>query len=75
MSKLIIESSDKTDSDADIELKLEKAVDSIRLQREKKTFTDPFLLDRKQKADKVVSALFDNMVSEISDVLSGTHSK
>lgn len=69
MSKLIIESSDKNDSVTDIEEKLEKAVESIRLQREKKEFSDIFLKSEKDKADKVVSAVFDSMISEISKVL------
>lgn len=69
MSKLIIESSDKNDSVTDIEEKLEKAVESIKLQREKKEFSDIFLKSEKDKADKVVSAVFDSMISEISKVL------
>lgn len=69
VSKLIIESSDKNDSVTDIEEKLEKAVESIRLQREKKEFSDIFLKSEKDKADKVVSAVFDSMISEISKVL------
>lgn len=69
MSKLIIESSDKNDSVTDIEEKLEKAVESIRLQREKKEFSDIFLKSEKDEADKVVSAVFDSMISEISKVL------
>lgn len=71
MSKIIIESSDKNDSVTDIEEKLEKAVDSIRLQREKREFTDVYLKDRKEQADKIVSSVFENMISEISLVLRG----
>lgn len=75
MSKIVIESTNKSDSVTDIEEKLEKAVDSIRLQREKKEFSDIFLKSKKDQADKVVSAVFENMVSEIAEVLKGGESK
>lgn len=75
MSKIVIESTNKSDSVTDIEEKLEKAVDSIRLQREKKEFSDVFLKAKKDQADKVVSAVFENMVSEIAEVLKGGESK
>lgn len=69
MSKLIIESSNKSDSATDIEEKLEKAVESIRLQREKRGFSDIFLKAQKDKADKIVATVFDSMISEISEIL------
>lgn len=69
MSKLIIESSNKQDSPADIEDKLEKAFTSIQMQREKKEFSDVYLKSQKDRADKVVSSLFNNMIEEISEVL------
>ena len=75
MSKIVIESTNKSDSVTDIEEKLEKAVDSIRLQREKKEFSDVFLKAKKDQADKVVSLVFENMVSEIAEVLKGSESK
>lgn len=75
MSKIVIESTNKSDSVTDIEEKLEKAVDSIRLQREKKEFSDVFLKAKKDQADKVVSAVFDNMISEIAEVLKGGDTK
>ena len=75
MSKIVIESTNKSDSVTDIEEKLEKAVDSIRLQREKKEFSDVFLKSKKDQADNVVSAVFENMVSEIAEVLKGGESK
>lgn len=75
MSKIVIESTNKSDSVTDIEEKLEKAVDSIRLQREKKEFSDVFLKAKKDQADKVVSAVFENMISEIAEVLKGGESK
>ena len=69
MSKLIIESSNKSDTAVDIEEKLEKAVESLRLQRENKQLRDIFLKDKKDRADKVVHSVFENMISEISEVL------
>lgn len=69
ISKLIIESSNKNDSVVDIEEKLEKAVESLRLQREQKDLSDVFLKSQKDLAGKMVTAIFDSMVSEISDVL------
>lgn len=74
MSKIIIESSDKNDSVTDIEEKLEKAVDTIRLQRERKEFTDVFLKAQKDQADKIVASVFESMISEISKVLKGDES-
>lgn len=74
MSKLVIESSDKNDSVTDIEEKLEKAVESIRLQRENKEFSDVFLKAQKDEADKIVTRVFDSMISEISEVLKSNDS-
>ena len=69
MSKLVIESSNKHDSPADIEDKLEKAYTSIQMQREKKEFSDLYLKARKNTVDKQVSSIFNNMVEEIIEVL------
>lgn len=67
--QIIIQSTNANDTPTDIEEKLEKAYTSIALQRERKEFTDPFLRDRKTKADKVVTALLQNMIEEIAAVL------
>lgn len=69
MSKLIIESSNKQDSPADIEDKLEKAYSSVKLQRENKQLSDLYLKSKKEKADKIAFAVFNNMIEEISEVL------
>lgn len=69
MSKIIIESTNKNDSVTDIEEKLEKAYTSIQMQRENKQFSDVFLKSQKDKADKVVSSVFSNMIEEISEIL------
>ena len=69
MKKLVIESTDKNDTITDIEEKLEKALSSIKLQRENKQFSDVFLKAQKDRADNIVSKVFDNMVTEISNVL------
>lgn len=69
MKQLIIESTDKNDTITDIEEKLEKALSSIKLQRENKQFSDVFLKAQKDRADNIVSKVFDNMVTEISNIL------
>lgn len=69
MSKIVITSSDKSDTAVDIEEKLEKAMSVIQSQRDKKQFSDVFLKAKKDKADKIVSAVFSSMINEISAVL------
>ena len=69
MSKITIESTNSKDSIVDIEEKLEKAVDMLKLQRERKEFSDVFLKAEKDKADKIVSAVFSSMVDEIEKIL------
>ena len=43
MSTLVIESTNKHDTEVDIEEKLQKAVDTLQMQRENKQFPDVFL--------------------------------
>ena len=69
MSKITIESTNSKDSIVDIEEKLEKAVEMLKLQRERKEFSDVFLKAEKDKADKIVSAIFSSMVDEIEKIL------
>lgn len=69
MSQIIIESSNPNDTPAEIEVKLEKAARTVKLQRENKQFTDVFLKSKKSQTDKIVSALFKNMIKEIEQVL------
>lgn len=69
MSKITIESTNSKDSIVDIEEKLEKAVEMLKLQRERKEFSDVFLKAEKDKADKIVSAVFSSMVDEIEKIL------
>ena len=69
MSKITIESTNSKYSIVDIEEKLEKAVDMLKLQRERKEFSDVFLKAEKDKADKIVSAIFSSMVDEIEKIL------
>lgn len=69
MSKIVIESSDKNDTPVQIEEKLQKAVESLQLQRENKQFTDVFLKAQKERADIIVSKVFDSMIEEIAGVL------
>lgn len=69
MARMIIESSNKADSPADIEDKLEKALSSIRLQREGKQFSDVFLKDLVEQSDKVTEKVFNNMIEEVCAVL------
>ena len=69
MLKIVVTSSNKSDKVVDIEEKLEKAMSVLQLQRDKKQFSDVFLKAKKDKADKVVSLVFSNMIDEISKVL------
>lgn len=69
VSKITIESTNSKDSIVDIEEKLEKAVEMLKLQRERKEFSDVFLKSEKDKADKIVSAVFSSMVDEIEKIL------
>ena len=69
MGKLIVESSNKSDSVVEIEEKLQKAVATLKSQRENKQFTDKYLLSEKTKDDQIVQTVFSNMIDEISDVL------
>ena len=69
MSRLVIESTNKNDTDVDIEEKLQKAVDTLQMQRENKQFPDVFLRARKDKADKVVDQVFNSMIEEIAGVI------
>lgn len=69
MGKLVIESTDKNDTAVDIEEKLQKAVDTLQMQRENKQFSDVFLKSKKDKADKVVEQVFSSMIEEIAGVI------
>ena len=69
--RLIIESTNPNDSIIDIEEKLEKAVNSIQLQRENKQFSDVFLKQRKDESDRIVKKVVDNMFNEIEKVIQG----
>lgn len=70
MAKLVVKSSDSSDSPADIEDKLEKAFNSIQLQRDKKEFSDVFLKSEKDKADSIILNVFESLISELANVLS-----
>lgn len=70
MSKLVVKSSDVSDSPADIEDKLEKAFNSIQLQRDKKEFSDVFLKSEKDKADSIILNVFESLISELANILS-----
>lgn len=69
--RLIIESTNPNDSIIDIEEKLEKAVNSIQLQRENKQFSDVFLKQRKDESDRIVKKVVDDMFNEIEKVIQG----
>lgn len=69
MSQIIIESSNPNDTPAEIEMKLEKAARTIKLQRENKQFMDSFLKSKKVAADKIVASIFQNMLKEIEQVI------
>lgn len=64
-----IKSTDPNDTPAEIEDKLEKALSSIQLQRERKNFDDVYLKHKKAVSDKTVKSVFNNMIQEIAEVL------
>lgn len=68
MQKVIIKSLNNSSPEA-IEETLEKALNSLQLQREKQQIPDRYLKQKKALSDKLVSAVFDNMLTEIADVL------
>lgn len=69
MSRIIIESTNKTDTPADIEDKLEKAMSSIQLQRDKREFSDIYLKELDDRMSQVTQKIFDNMIEEVTKVL------
>lgn len=69
MSRLVVESSDPNDSEADIEDKLEKAVRSVQLSREAKGLNDPYLKELSDNTDTLIGKVFDSMVDQIAKVL------
>ena len=72
MTKLIVESSDPNDTPEDIEEKLQKAADSIRLKRESgMVFEDPYLQEQKTQADHIVTTAVDAMIEDIIHLIGG----
>ena len=69
MSRLVVESSDPNDSEADIEDKLEKAARSVQISREAKGLTDPYLKELSDTTDTLIGKVFDSMVDQIAKVL------
>lgn len=68
MQKIIIKSLNN-DSPEAIEETLEKALNSLQINREKQQIPDKYLKQKKLASDKIVSMLFSNMISEIAKVL------
>ena len=56
-------------SPADAEIRLEKAVESIKLDREQKVLPEPYLKDKKDTMDSYVAKIFENMIEEIAKVV------
>lgn len=69
MQTIEVLSTNPSDTPGDIEEKLLKAANSIKLQREKKQFTDVFLKKRKDESDEIFRKVMANMLDEISEVL------
>lgn len=69
MQTIEVLSTNPSDTPEDIEEKLLKAANSIKLQREKKQFTDVFLKKRKDESDEIFRKVMANMLDEISEVL------
>lgn len=71
MSKLIV-TSDANLSQEELEDELIKAAQSVQLKQEKKQFRDVYLKSRKDEVGKVVSLVFQSMITEIEKVLKST---
>ena len=56
-------------SPADAEIQLEKAVESIKMDREQKILPDKYLKAQKDTVDLYVSKIFDSMIDEIAKVI------
>lgn len=67
--KLIITSTNPNLSQDEIEEELIKAVESRRLQREKKELRDIYLKSHKDRTAHAVHLLFQSMLNEIEKVL------
>lgn len=67
--KLKIVSTNPNDSEADVEIKLEKAVKAVRLKRERNVFKVKALQEKKVQIDKVYERVMKNMINEIIKVL------
>lgn len=69
MTQIKIQSTDPNDTQVDIEDKLVKAAESVRIQREKREFSDDFLRKEKESAGTAVTKVFNHMLDEIVGVL------
>lgn len=70
MKKIIFESSNTTDTPADIEDKILKAAESLKIQREKAPLKEPALQEEKVRTDNIISKVFSHMIQEIDKELS-----
>lgn len=69
MSRIIIESSNPSDTQADIEDKLYKANRSVQIERESHGLTDPYLRSKSDNLDNIISRVIDSMVEKVAGII------
>ena len=69
MSRIIIESNDPSDTQADIEDKLYKANRSVQLERESHGIPDQYLRSKSDNLDNIISHVIDSMVDKVADII------
>ena len=69
MRKVVIESTNLTDTAQDIEEMLQKAVTALNDKRENRPMKDEFLKEQIQTIDNIFKKVMDNMVSELQEAV------
>ena len=68
---MMIVSSDSKDTPLDIEEKLQKAVATLKEQQESREIPDLFLKSHYQTTSVLIDQIYQSMLDEISEVLTG----
>ena len=69
MKKVIIESTNLSDTPSDIEEILQKAVSILQTQRDTKPLKDKVLQEEVEKLDKLFDKIINHMFNEINEVI------
>ena len=69
MKKVIIESSNMSDTPAEIEETLQKAMSSLQAQRENRPIKDTFLKEQIENGNNLFHKIIDSMISELTEVV------